>query len=112
MRDLPPREFASRIGVSVKTLQRWDNIDKLTAYRTPTNRRFYTEDQYNAYMGLSNTIDKKNIIYARVSSNGQKDDLTNQVSFLQQYCNANGIIVDDVITDIGSGLNYNRKKME
>jgi len=38
------------------------------------------------------------------------DDLKNQVEFLKQYANAKGIIVDEVCEDIGSGLNYNRKK--
>jgi hypothetical protein len=45
-----PNEFAKLIGVSVTTLQRWDNAGKLKAYRTPTNRRFYTHEQYTEYM--------------------------------------------------------------
>jgi len=32
------------------------------------------------------------------------------VEFLKQYANAKGIIVDEILEDIGSGLNYNRKK--
>lgn len=32
------------------------------------------------------------------------------MKFLRQYANAKGIIVDEVIEDYGSGLNYNRKK--
>ena len=108
---MSPKEFASRIGVSVKTLQRWDVSGKLIAHRTPTNRRFYTEDQYKKVMNIVEDDDtRKNVIYARVSSAGQKDDLKNQVEFLKTYCNANGVIINDVITDIGSGLNYNRKK--
>src|SRR3712207_6590375 len=53
---------------------------------------------------------RKTIIYARVSSNSQKDDLKNQVEFLKQYANAKGMIVDEIFEDVGSGLNYNRKK--
>ena len=49
------------------------------------------------------------IIYARVSNQNQKDDLKNQVEFLKTYANAKGYIVSNIITDIGSGLNYNRK---
>ena len=49
-------------------------------------------------------------IYTRVSTSNQKDDLQNQVEFLKQYANAKGIIVDEIFEDIGSGLNYNRKK--
>jgi len=50
------------------------------------------------------------VIYARVSTRNQKDDLQNQVAFLRQFCNARGYIVDQCIEDYGSGLNYNRKK--
>ena len=31
-----PKEFAELIGVLIKTLQRWDNDNKLKAYRNPT----------------------------------------------------------------------------
>lgn len=106
-----PKEFAELIGVSVKTLQRWDNDNKLKAYRTPTNRRYYTYEQYLKYTGKTDVNDKRKIvIYTRVSTSNQKDDLKNQVEFLRQYANAKGIIVDEVIEDYGSGLNYNRKK--
>lgn len=50
------------------------------------------------------------MIYARVSTRNQKDDLKNQVEILKQYCNAKGMIVNQIIEDYGSGLNYNRKQ--
>lgn len=105
------KEFASMLGVSVITLQRWDKEGTLIAYRNPKGRRYYTESQYREYMGISkeNQVGKT-FIYARVSNQGQKDDLTNQVEFLKQFTNARRIIVDDVFTDVGSGLNYKRKK--
>lgn len=107
-----PSEFAEMVGVTVKTLQRWDNEDILKAFRTPTNRRYYTNQQYMEYIGKTVTDKdaRKTIIYTRVSSSGQKDDLKNQVEFLKQYANGKGIIVDEIFEDIGSGLNYNRKK--
>ena len=49
-----PNQFAEMLGVSVKTLQRWDNDGRLIANRTPTNRRFYTHEQYVEYMKKSN----------------------------------------------------------
>lgn len=105
-----PNEFAQMIGVSVKTLQRWDGAGALVAHRNIKNRRYYTQDQYEAYMKISPNLQKgKTVIYARVSSRNQKDDLNNQVEFLKTFANARGIIVDEICTDIGSGLNYNRK---
>ena len=41
-----PKEFAELLNVSVKTLQRYDREKILVANRTPTNRRYYTYDQY------------------------------------------------------------------
>ena len=106
-----PKDFAELLGVSVKTLQRWDREGILKANRTPTDRRYYTYDQYLQFKGINTENDNRQIvIYARVSTRNQKDDLQNQVTFLRQFCNAKGIIVDQCIEDYGSGLNYNRKK--
>lgn len=104
-----PHEFAELLNISVKTLQRWDREGILNAFRTPTNRRYYTYEQYLEYKGITKN-EKKVVIYTRVYTSNQKDDLKNQVEFLKQYANAKGIIVDEVIEDYGSGLNYNRKK--
>lgn len=107
---LKPKDFAEKIGVTVKTLQNWDNDGTLKAQRTPTNRRYYTEEQYLDYICQGKSSQRKVVAYARVSNAGQKDDLANQVEFLRNYANGKGIILDEVITDIGSGLNYKRKK--
>ena len=39
-----PHEFAKKLGVSVETLRRWDRSGKLSAKRTVSNHRYYTED--------------------------------------------------------------------
>lgn len=73
MSNYKPKEFAEMIGVSVKTLQRWDREGILKACRNPKDRRYYTDKQYAEYS-------KKEII------------------------------VDEILEDIGSGPNYNRKE--
>lgn len=112
MSILKPKDMSQKIGVSVRTLQKWDRAGILKAYRTPTNRRYYTEAQYLQYIGKKddNQSDRKVVAYVRVSTYNQKDDLKNQLSFIRQFANANGVIIDEAISDIGSGLNYNRKK--
>lgn len=45
-------EAAKKIGVSVKTLQRWDRDGKLVASRTPSNRRFYAESQLREILNM------------------------------------------------------------
>ena len=106
-----PKDFAELLGVSVKTLQRWDRDGILKANRTPTDRRYYTYDQYLQFKGIQTKNDRRDIvIYARVSTRNQKDDLQKQVDFLKQFCNAKGMIVNQCIEEFGSGLNDNRKK--
>lgn len=106
-------EFAKLLNVTVKTLQNWDKQGTLKAYRTPTNQRFYTEEQLNQILNLSNPnqIEKQGlkIGYCRVSTHNQKSSLQNQEDYLRNYTNAKGVILDEVFTDIGSGINYNRK---
>ena len=95
-----PKDFAELLGVSVKTLQRWDREGILKADRTPTDRRYYTYDQYLQFKGINTENDMRQVvIYTRVSTRNQKDDLQNQVAFLRQFCNAKGIIVDQCIED-------------
>ena len=55
IKNYKPKDFAELLGVSVKTLQRWDREGVLKSNRTPTNRRYYTYDQYLAYKGIDKT---------------------------------------------------------
>ena len=113
MKQYKVGEFAKLLNVTVKTLQNWDKQGSLKAYRTPTNQRFYTEEQLNQILNLSNSnqIEKQGlkIGYCRVSTHNQKSGLQNQEDYLRNYTNAKGVILDEVFTDIGSGINYNRK---
>lgn len=106
-------EFAKLLNVTVKTLQNWDKQGTLKAYRTPTNQRFYTEEQLNQVLNLSNNNQNKKqglkIGYCRVSTHNQKNSLENQEEYLRSYTNAKGVILDEVFTDIDSGINYSRK---
>src|SRR5258708_24159302 len=85
-----PRQFGQLIGRSVNTLQKWDRKGILKAHRSPTNRRYYTHDQYLAYRGLTAEAGGKTIVYALVSSVRQKRDLVHQVSALRDYCARRG----------------------
>jgi putative resolvase len=103
-------EFAKLLNKTVRTLQMWDSSGKLVAQRTPTNRRYYTEDQLMKYKGILAKECSKVVAYTRVSSASQKDDLKNQKEYINKFCLNSGISIDNWYEDIGSGLNYNRKK--
>lgn len=113
MAVLKPKEMAERLGVTVRTLQEWDRKGIFPAHRTPTNKRYYTEQDYLEYINDHSDPkkDKHKVVgYARVSTANQKDNLKDQEKFIREFVNAKGIILDEMITEIGSGLNYQRKK--
>jgi putative resolvase len=104
-------EFARKIGVSVKTVQRWDKSGRIPARRTLSGYRYYTEEDVRLAQGLESLErDRKTIVYCRVSSSGQKPELINQVAAMSEYCASRGISQYEIITEIGGGLNFKRKK--
>jgi|SRR5579859_2477904 len=104
----PPREFAKLVGRTPQTLRLWERKGIVVAYRTPTNRRYYTYDQYLMLMG-KNLAKRQTVVYYRVSSSSQKRDLQSQKEALEQFCVASGRTVDHWLSDTGSGLNFKRK---
>ena len=82
-----PKDIAELLGVSVKTLQRWDREGTLKANRTPTNRRYYTYDQYLQFKGINTENDERQVvIYARVSTRNQivnNEELSPQEELVQ-----------------------------
>jgi predicted site-specific integrase-resolvase len=105
---------AERLGVTVKTMQRWER-DKvlIPAGRTTTNRRVYTVEQIAAHQGLRITCGKEAsriIAYCRVSSTAQKPDLKNQRKVLEEFCTVRGLANVEFIEEVGGGLNFKRKQ--
>lgn len=106
-----PHEFAEQVGVSVETLRRWDRTGKLKAKRTPSNHRYYTEEDLLQAKGLKPISQERLIkVYCRVSSTKQKNELANQKLSMEQFCLARGYAVDEWVEEIGGGLNFKRKK--
>lgn len=104
-------EFSEKVGVSISTLQRWDRTNVLKSRRTPTNQRYYTDEDLNKVLNLEaeTKSKRKNVGYCRVSTQGQKHNLEKQKEFVSVYSLSHGVILDEIYTDIGSGLNYQRK---
>ena len=104
-------EFSEKVGVSISTLQRWDRTNVLKSRRTPTNQRYYTDEDLNKVLNLEaeTKSKRKNVGYCRVSTQGQKHNLEKQKEFVSVYSLSHGVILNEIYTDIGSGLNYQRK---
>lgn len=106
-----PAAFAKRVGVSVKTLQKWDRIGVLPAKRTITNRRYYTEEDHAAALRLPRVQkERRTVAYCRGSSQAQKPDLANQRRVLEAFCTQRNIEVDEWMMEVGGGLNFKRKQ--
>jgi putative resolvase len=102
---------ASYLGVTVKTLQRWDREGRLTPERTATGRRVYAKDRLDAFLSRK-PIERARvpIAYCRVSSAAQKPDLKNQRKVLEDFCAARGLANVSFVEEIGGGLNLQRAK--
>ena len=106
-----PAQFARRVNVSVKTIQKWDRLGILPAKRTITNRRYYTDEDLSAALRIPRVPSvRRTVAYCRVSSQAQKPDVANQKRILEQYCQQQHIEVDEWIMEIGGGMNFKRKQ--
>ena len=73
---------------------------------------FYDYDEESVYKLLNKNVERKTVIYSRVSTQKQKNDLENQKKILRQYCSTHGIKISDEYSDIGSGINFERKEFQ
>ena len=97
-RYVSPKEAAEFYGVSVATLRRWDKDGKLDSIRTEGNQRRFC---------ITSGVEKNKpvICYARVSTHSQRDDLDRQIEYLR-----NAYPTATIISEVGSGLNFKRRK--
>lgn len=102
------REARKLLGVSTQTLHNWDKAGKIRTTRLPTGARLYHKEDVYHILGVDTAPPpKQKIIYCRVSSKKQEDDLNRQTGLLrQQYPN------HVLVTDIGSGINWKRKGLQ
>lgn len=102
---------ASYLGVSVKTLQRWDREGALKPSRLATGRRSYAKSDLDEYLGRRQPQpDRHASAYCRVSSAAQRPDLKNQRKVLEDFAAARGIANVEFVEEIGGGLNLTRPK--
>ena len=113
-----PREVAVYVGVSSRTIMRYCREGYIKEERTPTDRRRIPREAVLDYLeqkGLlidDNEI-RRDVIYARVSTIAQanRGDLDRQVQDVLMYAVMRDPKNLEVIKEIGSGLNDNRKQL-
>ena len=106
------KEAAQELGVSDKTLRRWEQSQKIIVERTKGGHRRYDLAQLRGLApGTISSEERSTLAYARVSSHDQKEDLIRQITLLESFCSKNGWKFE-ILEDIGSGLNYQKRGLQ
>lgn len=108
---VPPKAAKLLTGASLSALREWAKGDKIDTFKTPTGKLFYRRQSLLDLVakgdGTAEVSQRKSVIYARVSSKHQMDDMGRQIDLLRaDYPGA------DLITDVASGLNFKRKGLQ
>jgi predicted site-specific integrase-resolvase len=103
------KDLCRLFGVYESTIKSWEQTGKIKAIRTPSGVRLFDKQSILAYFDQvqeAQTL-KKNVIYCRVSSQHQKDDLQRQIDHLRSLYPDH-----QLVQDIGSGVNFKRKGLQ
>jgi putative resolvase len=100
-------EWADRVGVSKFTAYRWFREGTLPVPARRVGRLILVD--VDGATSLSPT--RRTVLYGRVSSHDQRGDLDRQVARLTKWATENGHSVDEVVLEVGSGMNGKRRKL-
>lgn len=98
-------EYARRKGVTYRTAWNWYKAGQIKGEQLPSGTIIIDEG------GEVEKGEEVTVIYARVSSHKQREDLGRQVERLEGYCAARGWRVNKVVREVGSGVNDRREKL-
>jgi putative resolvase len=102
------REACRLTGLSGDTLRKWADKGNVKFYKTAAGQRLYSFKCLKELThGVSHDTEKTKVIYCRVSSSKQKDDLTKQIEHLKQRFPDH-----EIISDCASGINFKRKGLQ
>ena len=113
-----PGEFAKMLGCSTFTLYLRESEGKIKAYYTDTGRRFYKREDVIEELDKKGLLlvdeVKTDIVYGRVSTHKQKKrgDLDRQISYILNQVALMNPIDLEVLSDVGSGMNDERKNFK
>lgn len=99
---------AKVLGVSIQTLRRWEWEGKIQPERTLHGHRRYDLAKLQGLKPYQiSQTERLTICYARISSSDQDEQLACQISTLECFCAENGWEYE-IISDLGSGMDYNK----
>lgn len=99
------------LGISLPTLRKYVREGKIREVKLSRSKILYCEEDVYGLIGYRTKKEslKKNVIYARVSTQSQKNQLQSQTDRLHEWCIKNGIDISITYEDIKSGMSFDRK---
>lgn len=104
------KEVLKILKVTRPTLTKYVKNGYIRVDEQPNGFYDYNDDDVFKLAKIS--TNRQCVIYARVSTQKQKNDLSNQIETIRKFANENGYVVDSVFRDIASGLNYDRGEFQ
>jgi len=102
------KDWAIRENIEPHTVYSWFHEGTLPVKATRVGPRLIIVEEQSTCEEFS---EEEVVIYARVSSTDQKDDLNGQVDRVSAWLDSQNIIVSRTVTEIGSGVNGNRSRL-
>ena len=100
-------EVLKLLDITRPTLTKYVKVGWIKIEKLKNGRYWYDLKSVNEF--LNKKMDRKTVLYARVSTSNQKKDLENQIDLLKKHCYANGYKINAVYKDIASGINYDNR---
>lgn len=100
-------EVLKLLNISRITLYNYVKKGKISFIKLPNG--FYDYNEIDVKY-LAGNKKKFNVIYARVSTSKQKNDLQTQIDYIKNYCSSNNINIDYIFSDVDTGINLDREQ--
>lgn len=101
------KQVLNLLKITRPTLTKYVKTNVIQVTLQPNGR--YDYDDQSVYRFLNKNIERKIIIYARVSTVKQKKDLENQIELLKNFCFQNGLQINEVYKDVDSGISFEKR---
>lgn len=96
------------LQITRPTLSKYVKLGYIHAEKLKNGRYWY--DKESIYEFLNQKMERKTVLYGRVSTSKQKKDLENQIDLLKKYCYENGYQIQGIYKDIASGISFKDRK--
>lgn len=105
-------QYAKENGITYQTALLWYHKDIINgAYKTPSGSIMVDTTYVEKQEIKDELVEKKVVIYARVSNQSRRKEIQYQVDRLNEFSIARGYIVSGIYKEVASGMNDSRKEL-